>query len=272
MGIYRRRHEMKRICLLAIALAALGALPATAGAKNVTALKVCGSSGCNEVTDQAVLKPFVEGSDAEPPQTFNAPIGSYYTVTTSYGDPDGTTVGTHSTYWISKPGLMHGQDQSVYDPWWQLSDGQNAVLKTAAAGIDPFSPDLARVLVSGRAVTDPNSYIRLFGYFPPAYRAPPKGSHWVKISVRPAHPNPWLQRAMKLRYQSQRRLLERGGYDTVVLPKAIGKLLVKRASLAVKAGSGGGRTALYAGVGAAGAAAAILLAVARRKRLHQGLS
>lgn len=256
---------MKRICLLALALAALGALPATAGAKEVTAVKVCGSSGCNEVTDSTALKPFLNGS--QPSETFQAPVGSYYSVTMSYGD-QGVTVGSNLSYWLPGAALMHGSDQSSYDPWWQLTDAQSTAMKSVAAGIESFTPELSRVLVGGRAVADPNSYIRLFGYFPPAYRVAPKKARWITVSVRPAHPNPWLQRAARLRYQPERRLLQRPDYGQVVLPKAIGSLLVKRASLAsVKAGSGGGHTALYAGVGA-GAAGLAVLAVFRRKRMH----
>jgi hypothetical protein len=257
---------MKRICLLALALAALGALPATAGAKEVMGVKVCGASGCNEVTDPAALKPFLDGS--QPSETFNAPVGNYYSVTMSYGD-QGVTVGTQLSYWLPGTALMHGSDQSSYDPWWQLSDAQSAAMKTIAAGLDPFTPELSRVLVAGRAVADANSYIRLFGHFPPAYRVAPKKARWITIRVRAAHPNPWLNGSARLRYQPGLRLLQRPDLGQVVLPKAIGSLLVKRASLAsVKAGSGGGRTALYAGVGAAGVAAVGLLAAVRRKRMH----
>ncbi len=260
---------MKRICLLALALAALGALPGTAGAKEVTGVKVCGVSGCNEVTGRTALKPFFEENGGPPKATFDAPVGSYYSVTMSYGDPDGNTVGSNLSYWLPGTALMHGSDQSSYDPWWQLTDAQSTAMKSVAAGIDPFTPELSRVLVGGKAVSDPNSYIRLFGYFPPSYRVAPKKARWITISVRPAHPNPWLKKAARLRYQPDRRLLQRPDYGQVVLPKAIGNLLVKRASLAsVKAGSGGGHTALYAGAGVAGVAAVGLLAVVRRKRMH----
>jgi hypothetical protein len=269
MSIYRRRHEMKRICLLALALVALGALPATAGAKEVTAVKVCGASGCNEVTGQSALKPFFEDNGGPPTETFNAPVGSYYSVEMSYADPEGNTVGSNLSYWLPAAALMHGSDQSSYDPWWQLTAAQSTAMKGIAAGVDPFTPALSRVLVNGRAVADPNSYIRLFGNFPPSYRVAPKKSRWIKISITPAHSNPWLQRATRLRYQPGLRLLQRPDYGQVVLPKAVGNLLVKRASLAaVKSGSGGGHTALYAGVGVAGAAAIALLAAVRRKRMQ----
>jgi hypothetical protein len=43
------------------ALAAL-ALPATAGAKQVTALDVCGTDGCTRIADRSVLHSFEEGS------------------------------------------------------------------------------------------------------------------------------------------------------------------------------------------------------------------
>ena len=259
---------MKRICLLAVALGAL-TLPATAGAKEVTGAKVCGASGCKETTDAEVLKPFSmsEENGVAPKETFNAPVGSYYTVNVSYGD-NGQTVGTHLSYWLSGPRLMHGSDQGSFDPWWELTEAQNAGFESVAAGIQPFQPDLSRVLVGGKSVTDPSSYIRLFAHYPLPFRTVPKKARWISISVRPAHANPWVQKAVRLRYQPERRILARPD-GWVLLPKAIGTLLVRRASLAtVKTGSGGGHTALYAGAGAAGAVAVVLLAAVRTKRMH----
>ena len=38
------------------------ALPATGGAKQITALDVCGTDGCTRITDRSVLHSFEEGS------------------------------------------------------------------------------------------------------------------------------------------------------------------------------------------------------------------
>ena len=47
--------------IILAAFAAL-ALPATAGAKEITALEVCGTDGCTRVADRSVLRSFEEGS------------------------------------------------------------------------------------------------------------------------------------------------------------------------------------------------------------------
>ena len=50
-----------RAPIILTALAAL-ALPATAGAKQITALDVCGTDGCTRIADRSVLRSFEEGS------------------------------------------------------------------------------------------------------------------------------------------------------------------------------------------------------------------
>jgi hypothetical protein len=48
--------------LAALAAIAALALPATAGAKQLTALDVCGTDGCTRIADRSVLRSFEEGS------------------------------------------------------------------------------------------------------------------------------------------------------------------------------------------------------------------
>jgi hypothetical protein len=252
---------MTRFLLVLATTCGLCALAAgSASAKEVTGVRVCGASGCKALTD---LKSWTAESPAPALETFDAPVGDYYTVEMSFSY-DGQTAGTDVSYWLSGPGLMHGSNPSSYEPWWKPTDAQTAALRAASAGLQPFTPALSRVVVAGKAVADPNSYMRLYGKFLESSRVPPRAP-WITIKIVPAHPNPWVQKG-RLRYQPQTRLLRRQDAYQVVLPKAIGSLVVKGASLAPH-GSGGGHDAVYAGVGAGLAAAGLLAFVRRRRRM-----
>ncbi len=154
------------------------------------------------------------------------------------------------------------------DPWWQLFPNQVSLYQKVASGIDAFTPQLSSVKVRGKAAADPDSYLRLFGKF--RYATMPRARlHLVSIKMRSAEANPWVNGLVVLRYDAKRRLLLRpDGYFK--LPKTVGRLVMKRASLGgatSSSGSSGGHPALYAGAGAAVLAGLGVLALARRKRM-----
>jgi hypothetical protein len=256
---------MKKICLLAIAVGAL-LIPASASAKEITGLKVCGASGCADV-DKSKLTGLSEDGGAPGPSVFNPAVGSFYTVAMSFG-MNGETFQTHQTYWLADRNLLRGQEQMSIEPWWTAPAAQAALLNEAAAGLQPFTPQLQRVLVGRKTVADPSSYMRLLERYPHPRARPSKKARWIKITLRGT--NPWVDGVMHMRYQPQRRVLKRES-DLVKLPKALGRLVVRRLSLAQPATSGkaavtsSGHTALYAGIGAAGLAAAGLALLLRRK-------
>lgn len=259
---------MKRIALAALVAAGLTALTGTAQAKEVTSLKICGASGCNTVTDRETLRGWEGESNQDPASVAIAAPGRFYTVEIAFGDPEGNEVHRDTAYWLLNGNLMRSRIQTQ-DPWWALFPNQVALYQKIASGIEPFTPQLSRVTVKGKAVADPSSYLRLLGKF--RYATLPRGRlHFVSIRMRASTPNPWVDGLVVLRYDAKRRLLTRpDGYFK--LPKSVGRLVMHRASLTAKSdssGSGGGQTALYAGVGAAGLAALAVLAVAGRKKMH----
>jgi hypothetical protein len=254
---------MKKVCLLAVAAAAL-VVPATANAKEITGLRVCGASGCKDA-DTAKLRSLVEG-DSPITTAYNPQIGSYYTVAMSFG-MNGETFNTHRTYWLPDRNLLRGQEQTTYDAWWHAPAAQEAIIRETASGLEPFTPRLDRVLVARRAVADPSSYMRLLERYPHP-RVLPKKARWIRITLRGT--NPWVDGVAHMRYQPRARVLRRDG-DVVKLPKALGRLVVRRLSLAPPPVSGKAHTApdgnatLFAGIGAAGLAVTAL-ALALRKR------
>ncbi|MBA3717891.1 MAG: hypothetical protein H0W87_06665 [Actinobacteria bacterium] len=257
---------MKKIALLVLAGAGLLAFAGTAQAKEIVGLKICGASGCNASTDREQLKGWMLGGSSDPEQSTSVPAEPFYTAELSFGDPEGNVIHQETAYWLPGSNVMRFRGQTQ-DPWWKLDPSGISMFQQISAGIDAFTPELSGVKVKGKSVSDPTSYLRLFGEFP--YRTFPKGKlHLITIALTASKPNPWVSGTLRLRYEASRRLLIRpDGY--VRLPAALGKLVMQRASLTASAtsGSGGGSTALYAGLGVGGAAALGALAVARRKRM-----
>jgi hypothetical protein len=258
---------MKRLGAVVLAAVAAGALCTAAAAKEVEAAKVCGSSGCAELSGKDAHEPFfVSGNGAAAAQTYDAHAGNYYEVVLTMGD-QGRIAGTYTLYWLPGSRLFRGSEASLSDPWTRTTAAQDAAWRAAVRGLEPFHPRLARVLVGGKPVADPQSYSLLFAHYPPAFEAAPSGARWIPVTVAPAHGSPWLDRTVHLRYQPDRRLLEAAGLWTVILPKDVGDRLVRRASLEpARTSGGGGHTALFAGIGAAGLAGVALMALVRRRR------
>src|SRR5262249_30079518 len=250
------------LTLLALAAAAALALAATAQAKEIVSLKLCGASGCNILTDRDQLQGWESGIN---PGSQNAAGQRWYSVEVAFGDR-GTIIGRDTTYWLPDSSLMRWQGQTA-DPWSQVATSQTAVLEKLATGVDAFTPSLARATVKGKAAADPSSYLRLFGNFPYAVLGKAK-LHPVRIVLTATAPNPWVDGKAVLSYDAKRRLLIRpDGYFR--LPAALGKLVMSRASLNSKAtsGSGGGGSALYAGLGVGALAAVAVLGIARHKKM-----
>jgi hypothetical protein len=258
---------MKKLALLLVAAAGLLAFVATAQAKEIGSLKVCGANGCNTFSDSDQLKGWEpSGGQSSRPV---APAQRYYAVELGFTDPEGSGDIIHheNAYWLPGSGLFRFES-TTDSSWWQVLPNQAAMYQKAAAGIDPFTPTLSKVTVKGKTAADPSSYLRLFGNFP--YKSFPRGKlHLVAIRLTASTSNPWVSGSTILRYDAKRHLLIRpDGYFR--LSPTLGKLVMSRSSLKTKAstsGSGGGGTALYAGLGVGVLAALAVLGVARHRKM-----
>ena len=98
------------------ALAAL-ALPATAGAKQITALDVCGTDGCTRIADRSVLHSFEEGSAlAEAP-----PAGRHvsYALRVRVRDEAGVARTGWTSLWVPSAHVIafaNGQPGATFTP------------------------------------------------------------------------------------------------------------------------------------------------------------
>jgi hypothetical protein len=96
---------MKRLLLvLAIWLVAA---PASAGAKGLVSLAVCGTNGCHTTRDRSRLEPLMNAI----PQAEPGRLGPFYKLRLGIGEPGQKgTVGHVESQWIPSLGLIRGQD------------------------------------------------------------------------------------------------------------------------------------------------------------------
>jgi hypothetical protein len=258
---------MKKIALLVVAVAAFLGLAAVAQAKEIGSLKVCGANGCNTFSDAEQLKGW-EPSGGVTSQPVAA-AQRYYSVELGFTDPEGggSIIHHEPANWLPDSGLFRFK-ATTDTSWWAVLPNQKAMYEKAAAGIQPFTPELSKVTVKGRTAADPSSYLRLFGKFP--YRTFPRGKlHLISIKLTAATPNPWVSGTVVLRYDAKRHLLIRSdGYYK--LSPTLGKLVMSRSSLRTKAstsGSGDGTNVLVAGLGIGAVAAIGALGLAKLRKM-----
>jgi hypothetical protein len=248
---------MKKLIVLAAAVAGLLALSAPAQAKEIISMKICGASGCVTSTDQSVLKGW-EGDGNDPAQIWQTNPADYYMVTIGFGD-QGKLIHTDTANWLPGRNLMRFQGQYGY-PWWKLSPSQVRMLRSVAGNITAFTPGLSRVRIGGKPVADPGSYLRLLGKLHEVYlpvNAPRK--HRLRVMLHTDAANPWIRNTIRTWYRPKTRILVRND-GAFRVPKRMARRVLRRVSLAGSAPaavSHADSTALYAGIGAAGLAAAV---------------
>jgi hypothetical protein len=259
---------MRKLALLTITVAVLLAFAGTAQAKEVMSLKVCGVSACKTTTDKDALRKWESQMSGNAESVNYTNPQRYYTVEMGFGDGEGNIIHRESAYLLPDAALQKFAS-ATQDPWWKLAPSQVSLYRDLSSGLEAFTPTLSRVTVGGKRVSDPNSYLRLLGTFPRTLF--PQGKlHLTHIILRSDSTNPWIDGVTGVSYDAKRRLLLRSD-GHFRLSAALGRLIMKRASLTSYAGAssgGGDHTALYAGVGLGVVAAAGVLALAGRKRMH----
>jgi hypothetical protein len=130
-------------CAVVVVLAAL-AVPAAAGAKEITAVSVCGAHACTHLTDRASLDAFMraggmaEEAPARPQRSYRLRV--------RVSEPGAGHVEDWTAYWLPDTGLLASRDE-----------GTGSLLFTAV------DPPLARVLgraARGNAARPPRRFVR----------------------------------------------------------------------------------------------------------------
>jgi hypothetical protein len=123
---------MRRVIVLA-AIAAL-ALPATASAKEVGSLTVCGTDGCEKVTDHAARKGFMEGGyETLPPKE----PGPFFRVKVAMLH-DGDHVGAWTVQYLRAANLIRAQADYGKHVWTRPAGATAEALRDAARGLQPY--------------------------------------------------------------------------------------------------------------------------------------
>jgi hypothetical protein len=215
---------MKRIAVLA-ALATALAFTASAPAKELVSLQICGASGCKTITDRVVLTNGVlEG------QVFARPpvASGFYSVKGTVDAGDRTI--TWEMYYVPS-GYMRGTTPGGEVSWLKLNALSAAFFRSASEGVEPFAkPVVTYARVGKRVARDPASYLRLYAIRSAGRRAPGKFD-WIRIELRSKPPSPWTDGRNELEYSPSTRLLLRDG-ELVLLPKPVAKRVKRGLSLA----------------------------------------
>jgi hypothetical protein len=119
---------MRLVIIIALALA----LPASAAAKEITRVDVCGVGGCGHVTDEDAVQAFIEGDD----MAAAAPRGAQrsYRLKIFVRDDKGEPIQGWTSHWLPAAGVVafeDGPDQFLFSP---VGAKLERVLRDAARG------------------------------------------------------------------------------------------------------------------------------------------
>jgi hypothetical protein len=123
---------MRRVIVLT-AIAAL-ALPAAASGKRVGSLTVCGTDGCEKVTDRAALRGFMDGgyetlSPEEPAPFFTVKVAMLH---------DGDHAGGWTVQYLRAANLIRAQADYGKHVWTRPAGVTAEALRDAARGLQPY--------------------------------------------------------------------------------------------------------------------------------------
>ena len=220
---------MRKFLLPLLALAAL-ALAAPALAKEPKEATVCGPDGCATSTDRQGLLNLMADNGSTPPP----PAGAYYKLTMTIDVPPDAGVTPKVEWWYTPNGggaLRSVQrDPSGLTAWYSLTPSGRALLANLTRDVEPYShPRVTAVTVGGEPVSDPSSYLRLFGQKTTGTPRISAGD-WQDI-VFSGTVSPWTDNAVTLQYSPSANAVL-SGYDIAKLPPALAAKVESRSSLA----------------------------------------
>jgi len=220
---------MRKFLLPLLALAAL-ALAASALAKEPKSATVCGADDCATTTDRQGLLNLMNGNGSTPPPA----AGDYYKVTMTIDVPPDAGVGPKVEWWYTASGggalRSVEKDPSGVTAWYPLTATGKALMARVTSGLEPFSlPKVASVTIGGKPVSDPSSYLRLFGQTATGTPQVSAGDWQDIVFSGPA--SPWTDNAVTLQYSPSANAVLRG-YDIAKLPPSLAAKVESRSSLA----------------------------------------
>lgn len=220
---------MRKFLFPLLVLAAL-ALAAPALAKEPQSATVCGPEGCATTNDRQGLMNLMNGNGSVPPPA----AGDYYKVTMTIDVPPDAGVAPKVEWWYTASGggalRSVEKDPSGVTAWYPLTATGKALMARVTSGVEPFAlPEVTSVTVGGKPVSDPSSYLRLFGQTATGTPQVSAGDWQDIVFNGPA--SPWTDNAVTLQYSPSANAVLRG-YDIAKLPPALAAKVESRSSLA----------------------------------------
>ena len=237
-----------------------------AQAKELSAFKVCGASGCTSVTDRTLLNNLILSFEGQGEAVHvSTPAPAQFLRLEYWVRGDLAQGPSFVQYYVPSRGalaLMTGPQT-----WsWVRPEAVKAAVDRLASGVAPFGgPRISAVEIGGRAVHDPASYARLFTLTRKAERFPDEPD-WQRIVIKTAVPSPWSTSAATLEYSKSTNVLWRGN-EFVKVPEGLASRIEARKSLAGSTRRSFPWTVLFGGLG--GAAVVVPTAVFFRRRRVQ---
>lgn len=217
---------MKRFLAATSVLVVAGALASAAEAKEVSAVKICGVSGCHAVAKEA-LRGFCDcpGTSAQSEVPAVAPQ-KYFVLRASLRGNEGLASGFKAAL-VAGPGLVRYEAGNQTFGWERPADAQLDALRKAAGGLEPFpAPRLVGVEIGSRLSSEPDAYEALLALAQPPTRSPDGPSTY--ITLRWAAENPWAVDQLLIYYPRTRTLLGTHGY--VQVPPGLATRLEREAA------------------------------------------
>src|SRR5215217_4251826 len=122
---------MRRI--LISTLAALLLLPATAAAKEITKVTVCGVDRCETSRDPVLLQGLMQGG----PPTTPPERGGVVRVRATVAEPDGTVITHFNSHWVQERGVLVAEDGT----WMQMPDDFAVVMDKIGSTVELLPAD-----------------------------------------------------------------------------------------------------------------------------------
>jgi hypothetical protein len=120
-----------------LALLAVLALPAVAGAKELSALTVCGTDGCRTITAHAPLQGFMDGGY----ETLAPERPAPFFVVKAHMRHDGESAGGWTVQYLRATNLIRAQVDDGKHAWTRPAGVTARALRRAAHGLEPYPAD-----------------------------------------------------------------------------------------------------------------------------------
>ena len=218
------RRDVRRTIILAACTAAALALPPLSSAKELAKAEICGAETCKTITGPA-LRGLVGGGDGTSQSA--SPPGPFYRVTLT----DRHENGSWSMFYVPagrRLALPNGD-------WLRMTEQTATAYRRETARLEPYpTPRLEEVLIDGRAVQDPSSYVALFTVGTTDNAVPSGVPEWIPLHMRFKGETPWSGKP-SIYFSAEYGVLQRG-LEIVKIPDGMAANIRSGRSIAASDG------------------------------------